>query len=159
MYLGTQNRVKTDDEYRQFVQLGITRICADPEGHPDTWTLDALEKHRDRLDGLGLSLDMIQLPLQSTPIEKQTHQDILLAGPNRDRQIDAICQMISDLGTLGIPAAKYNLNLIGIPRTPDEPGRGGSRNAAFRWDLTDQNTASGLAGELSEDENWERIDT
>ena len=158
MYLGTQNRVTTDDEYRQFVQLGITRICADPEGHPDTWTLDVLKAHRDRLDGLGLSLDMIQLPLQSVVIEKQTHPDILLAGPNRDRQIDAICQMISDLGTLGIPAAKYNLNLIGIPRTPDEPGRGGSRNAAFRWDLADQKAPPGLAGELSEDENWARID-
>jgi mannonate dehydratase len=53
---------------------------------------------------------------------------------------------------------KYNLNLIGIPRTPDEPGRGGSLNASFRWDKTDQQAEPGLAGVLSEDENWERID-
>ncbi|NKF33912.1 mannonate dehydratase, partial [Pseudomonas sp. BGM005] len=42
--------------------------------------------------------------------------------------------------------------------TPDEPGRGGSMNASFRWDKTDQQAAPGLAGVLSEDENWERID-
>ena len=30
MYLGTQNRVTTDDEYRQFAQLGIRHVCADP---------------------------------------------------------------------------------------------------------------------------------
>jgi mannonate dehydratase len=39
-----------------------------------------------------------------------------------------------------------------------ELGRGGSRNEAFRWDKTDQQAAPGLAGVLSEDENWERID-
>ncbi len=53
---------------------------------------------------------------------------------------------------------KYNLNLIGIPRTPAELGRGGSRNAAFRWELADQDAPPGLAGEVSEEDNWERID-
>ncbi len=38
-------------------------------------------------------------------------------------------------------------------------GRGGSRNAAFRWDKADQTAPPGLAGTVSEDENWERIDT
>jgi mannonate dehydratase len=101
---------------------------------------------------------MIQLPLPSSPIETATYPDILLAGPNRDRQIDAICTLIEDLAAVGVPAAKYNLNLIGIPRTPDEAGRGGSMNASFRWDKIDQNAPPGLAGPLSEDENWERID-
>jgi len=101
---------------------------------------------------------MIQLPLPSQPIEKASYPDILLAGPDRDRQIDAVCKMIENVAAAGIPAVKYNLNLIGIPRTPDEPGRGGSLNASFRWEKTDQQAAPGLAGVLSEDENWERID-
>jgi mannonate dehydratase len=58
----------------------------------------------------------------------------------------------------GIPAAKYNLCIIGIPRTAREPGRGGSRNAAFRWSRADQTAPPTAAGILSEDENWERID-
>lgn len=158
MYVGTQNYVKTDDEYRQFAQLGVRHVNADPEGNPHDWTLDTLNRHRERLEGLGLVLDMVQLPLSSHPIEKQYSPDILSKGPNRDRQIESICRLIENVGKAGIPSVKYNLNIIGIPRSEFEMGRGGSRNSTFRWDKMDQNEAPGLVGVLSEDENWERID-
>ncbi|QJX05176.1 MULTISPECIES: mannonate dehydratase [Rhizobium] len=158
MYLGTQVAALDDDDYRIFAQLGVKHINADPPGKPSSWTLSDLERHRDKVESFGLILDMIQLPLPSQPIEKASYPDILLAGPERDRQIDAVCKLIENTAAAGIPAVKYNLNLIGIPRTPDEPGRGGSLNASFRWDKTDQQAEPGLAGVLSEDENWERID-
>ncbi|EGE59129.1 UNVERIFIED_ORG: mannonate dehydratase [Rhizobium esperanzae] len=158
MYLGTQVAARDDDDYRIFAQLGVKHISADPPGKPSSWTLADIVRHRDKVESFGLILDMIQLPLPSQPIEKASYPDILLAGPERDRQIDAVCTMIENVAKAGIPAVKYNLNLIGIPRTPDEPGRGGSMNASFRWDKTDQQAAPGLAGVLSEDENWERID-
>ncbi|MBY3220237.1 mannonate dehydratase [Rhizobium laguerreae] len=158
MYLGTQVAARDDDDYRIFAQLGVKHINADPPGKPSSWTLSDLERHRDKVESFGLILDMIQLPLPSQPIEKASYPDILLAGPERDRQIDAVCKLIENAAAAGIPAVKYNLNLIGIPRTPDEPGRGGSLNASFRWDKTDQQAEPGLAGVLSEDENWERID-
>ncbi|MBY5365877.1 mannonate dehydratase [Rhizobium sp. LARHSG275] len=158
MYLGTQVAARDDDDYRIFAQLGVKHINADPPGKPSNWTLSDLERHRDKVESFGLILDMIQLPLPSQPIEKASYPDILLAGPERDRQIDAVCKLIENAAAAGIPAVKYNLNLIGIPRTPDEPGRGGSLNASFRWDKTDQQAEPGLAGVLSEDENWERID-
>ncbi|UWU16693.1 mannonate dehydratase (plasmid) [Rhizobium sullae] len=158
MYAGTQVAVRDDDDFRVFAQLGLKHICADPAGSPASWTLDDLKRHRDKVESFGLILDMIQLPLPSRPIENASYPDILLAGPNRDRQIDAVCGLIEDMAAAGIPSAKYNLNLIGIPRTPMEPGRGGSMNEAFRWEKTDQAAAPGLAGELSEEENWERID-
>lgn len=158
MYLGTQVAARDDDDYRIFAQLGVKHINADPPGKPSSWTLSDLERHRDKVESFGLILDMIQLPLPSQPIEKASYPDILLAGPERDRQIDAVCKLIENVAAAGIPAVKYNLNLIGIPRTPDEPGRGGSLNASFRWDKTDQQAEPGLAGVLPEDENWERID-
>ncbi|MBY5650371.1 mannonate dehydratase [Rhizobium leguminosarum] len=158
MYLGTQVAARDDDDYRIFAQLGVKHINADPPGKPSSWTLSDLERHRDKVESFGLILDMIQLPLPSQPIEKASYPDILLAGPERDRQIDAVCKLIENVAAAGIPAVKYNLNLIGIPRTPDEQGRGGSLNASFRWDKTDQQAEPGLAGVLSEDENWERID-
>ncbi|MGR9239067.1 mannonate dehydratase [Rhizobium leguminosarum] len=158
MYLGTQVAARDGDDYRIFAQLGVKHINADPPGKPSSWTLSDLERHRDKVESFGLILDMIQLPLPSQPIEKASYPDILLAGPERDRQIDAVCKLIENTAAAGIPAVKYNLNLIGIPRTPDEPGRGGSLNASFRWDKTDQQAEPGLAGVLSEDENWERID-
>lgn len=158
MYLGTQVAARDDDDYRVFAQLGVKNISADPPGAPASWTLEDLERHRDHVASFGLVLDMIQLPLPSRPVEQASYPDILLAGPDRDRQIDAVCRMIENCARAGIPAAKYNLNLIGIPRTEMERGRGGSLNEAFRWDKTDQGAAPGLAGVLSEDENWKRID-
>ena len=158
MYVGTQNHVRTDDEYRQFAQLGVRHVNADPEGSPHDWTLDTLKRHRERLEGLGLVLDMVQLPLSSHPIERSQSPDILSKGPNRDRQIDSICKLIENVAAAGIPSVKYNLNIIGIPRSEFEAGRGGSKNSTFRWDKMDQDAAPGLVGVLSEDENWERID-
>lgn len=158
MYIGTQNRVLDDDGYRQFAQLGVAHVCADPPGNPHDWTLQDLKCHRERLEGCGLMLDMVQLPLGSWPIERSQSPDILTAGPGRDRQIDSICRLIENLAAAGIPAAKYNLNIIGIPRSEDERGRGGSSNAAFRWDRMDASAPPGIAGEISEEENWERID-
>ena len=158
MYLGTQVAAREDDDFRVWAQLGLKHICSDPAGSPASWQLDDLLRHKEKVEGFGLTLDMIQLPLSSRPIEKAPYPDILLAGPERDRQIDAVCTLIENIAKAGIPAAKYNLNLIGIPRTAEETGRGGSLNEAFRWDKADQHAAPGAAGILSEDENWERID-
>jgi len=47
---------------------------------------------------------------------------------------------------------------VTLPRTAREPGRGGSRNAAFRWSHADQAAPPTTAGIVSEDENWQRID-
>jgi mannonate dehydratase len=159
MLLGTQLRARDDDDYRVWAQLGVTHICADPPGNPHHWSLEDLEKLRDHVARFGLAMDMVQLPLSSRPIEQQDSPHILMAKePEREREIDSICALIERIARAGIPAAKYNLNIIGIPRTPDEPGRGGSRNAAFRWDKTDQSAPPGIAGAVEEEENWARID-
>jgi mannonate dehydratase len=101
----------------------------------------------------------VQLPLSSRPIEEQDSPHILTArDPERQREIESICRLIERIGQAGIPAAKYNLNIIGIPRTEPEQGRGGSINSSFRWARADHDAAPGLAGVVDEDENWERID-
>lgn len=158
MYIGTQFRARDDDDYRVMAQLGIEHVNADPQGNPHDWTRDILEAHRAHIESFGLKLDMIQLPLSSRVIEKQYSPDVLSAGPNRDRQIDSMCQLIENAAAVGIPAVKYNLNIIGIPRTALEIGRGGSRNEAFRWDKANHDEPPTIAGIVGEDENWERID-
>ncbi len=114
--------------------------------------------HREHIESFGLILDMIQLPLSSRGIEQQYSPDILTAGPSRDHQIDSICRLIQNAAAAGIPSVKYNLNIIGIPRTALEIGRGGSRNEAFRWERADHDAPPSTAGILGEEENWERID-
>jgi mannonate dehydratase len=158
MYLGTQHAARNDDEYRQMAQLGLRHICATPPGPASEWTVEVLSRHREKIESFGLTLEMIPLPMGSDPIDEQENPDILSAGPERDRQIDGLCRVIEALGRAGIPSAKYNLNIIGIPRTEPEPGRGGSRNDAFRWEKADKDAPPTMAGVLSEDENWERID-
>lgn len=158
MHVGTQVKARDDDDLRVWAQLGVNHVCADPAGSPHDWTREILEAHKEKFANFGISLDMVQLPLGSRPIEESQSPDILTAGPERDRQIESICNLIRHLAAAGIPAAKYNLNIIGIPRTPKERGRGGSLNAAFRWDLADQNAPPGMAGVVDEDTNWERID-
>ena len=159
MHVGTQIKPRDDSDYRMWAQLGVTHVCVDPEGNPHRWSLDELERHRAHVKSFGLTLDMVQLPLNSRPLEEQDSKAILLGkDPERQRELNSVCRLIERLGAAGIPAAKYNLNIIGIPRTEREPGRGGSRNAAFRWSKTDQAAAPGIAGVVSEDANWERID-
>ncbi|AVA25976.1 mannonate dehydratase [Rhizobium sp. NXC24] len=158
MYVGTQFQARDDDDYRVMAQLGVRHVNADPDGNPHDWTLDILKAHRDHIESFGLILDMIQLPMSSNVIERQYSPDILTAGPNRDRQIDSICRLIENAAAVGIPSVKYNLNIIGIPRTEMETGRGGSRNEAFRWERADHDAPPSIAGILSEEENWERID-
>jgi mannonate dehydratase len=159
MYVGTQIKPRDDDDYRVWAQLGVGHVCDDPHGNPHDWTLDALLRHREKVESFGLSLDMVQLPMSSRPIEQQQSPHILMGrDPERQREIDSICALIERIGRAGIPAVKYNMNIIGIPRTPVERGRGGSRNAAFRWELAKQDLPPTIAGVVSEDDNWERID-
>ncbi|MFW6174484.1 MAG: mannonate dehydratase [Chloroflexota bacterium] len=159
MYVGTQTPARSDDDFRVWAQLGVNHVCADPPGNPHEWTVDDLKRHREHVESFGLTLDMVQIPLSSTPIERSQSPAIMLAqDPERDRQIESIQNIIRNVAEAGIPAVKYNMNLIGIPRTERVTGRGGSKNAAFRWAEADQDEPPGIAGQVSENEFWERID-
>jgi mannonate dehydratase len=159
MHVGTQIKPRDDRDYRVWAQLGVNHVCVDPPGNPHHWGLDDLCRHKEYVESFGLKLDMVQLPMSSRPIEQQESPHILMGqDPERQREIDSICGLIERLAKAGIPAAKYNLTILGIPRTAREPGRGGSRNAAFRWSRTDQAAPPTAAGIVSEDAYWERID-
>ena len=76
----------------------------------------------------------------------------------RSREIESIQNIIRMCGEVGIPAVKYNMNIIGIPRSEREAGRGGASASTFRWTKMNQDDPPTIAGEVSEDEFWERID-
>lgn len=163
MYVGTQLGgdafEKLGDRYlRQLAQLGVKHVCIDPIGDPYQWTRDVLARHVDRLDAAGLILDMVQLPLPSSGIERR-HQSpgIVLGSADRDREIDGICRLIETLSEVGIGATKYNFNLLGIPRTSSERGRGGALLSTFRHDQTENDGELTVAGRVDADIFWERI--
>jgi mannonate dehydratase len=163
MYVGTQVSARNDLEYRTWAQLGLKHICGYPTGNWWSWSKDVLAAYREKVEKYGLILDMTTLPLNSSRIDSKTAQseapNIMLGkSPERDREIEAINKFIENCAAVGIPSVKYNMNLIGIPRTKDTKGRGGSKNSTFRWAEADHNAPPTSAGIVAEDENWERID-
>ncbi|KFL31292.1 mannonate dehydratase [Devosia riboflavina] len=163
MYVGTQlsgekfNEVG-DAHLRQLAQLGLRHVCVDPVGNPHDWTREVLERHIERIEAAGLVLDMVQLPMSSAGVDKVKSPSIVMGrDPDREREVDSICRLIETLGALGIKAAKYNFNILGIPRTPSERGRGGAIMSTFRHDQTTDDAVPSSAGTVSADEMWERI--
>jgi mannonate dehydratase len=78
-------------------------------------------------------------------------------SPERDREIDNICQMIRNASRAGIPALKYNMSILGVVRTESTPGRGGSRYSTFVYDQAKQDPPLTEAGPVSANDSWERI--
>lgn len=165
MYVGTQlggdQFAKVGDRYlRQLAQLGVRHVCIDPVGDPWQWNRDILMRHAEHVSKLGLVLDMVQLPLPSSGIERK-HQSpgIVLGKPGeRDREIDGICKIIEALAEAGIGAAKYNFNVLGIPRTESETGRGGQKLSTWRADQATDGDTLTIAGKVSAEEFWGRIE-
>ena len=121
---GHQNR-STDADLRVLAALGVEHICSSLPSRTldDSWSVDGLTKLRERVERFGINLDMVPLPLSSSPISRAENPHIMLGkSPERDREIDQICTMIGNAKKVGIPALKYNLTLLGVVRTGSTPG-------------------------------------
>jgi mannonate dehydratase len=96
--------------------------------------------------------------LSNAPIGRAENPNLLLGkSPERDREIDQICQMIRNAARAGIPAVKYNLTLLGVVRTEPTAGRGGARYSTFVYDQARQDGPPAESGPVSADALWERI--
>ena len=159
MKAGTQHG-DSDAILRVLAGFGVNHICSRlPSAQPDeAWSVESLTRLRERVESFGLTLDMVPLPLSSSEISKSENPAILLGkDPERDRQIDDLCQMIRNTARAGIPSVKYNLTLIGIPRTAPTLGRGRARYSTFKYADAKQDPALTIAGKVDADVYWERI--
>ena len=95
MYIGTQVGARGDSDLEQWAQLGVVNVCSDPPGSPHEWVLDDLKNHVEKLAGYGITLDMIQIPLSSTPLETSQSPNVMLGkSPERDREIESIQNIV-----------------------------------------------------------------
>jgi len=159
MKVGTQHD-SADDVLAVLAAFGVTNICSRlPSARfDDQWSVEGLTKLRERVERFGITLDMVPLPMSSNPIARAENPNILLGkSPERDREIDDICQMIRNASRAGIPSLKYNLTLLGVPRTANTPGRGGARYSTFVYDEASQDPPLTEAGVVGPDVYWERI--
>ena len=158
MKVGHQGH-SSDADLKVLAALGVQHICsALPSRKLDeAWSVDGLSKLRERIEKAGVGLDMVPLPMSSSLVTGAENPNIVLGkSPERDREIDAICQMVRNAGKVGIPAVKYNFTLLGVLRTGAVPGRGGARYSSFDFDkLKDAPPLDGAPA--TDEEMWDRI--
>jgi mannonate dehydratase len=159
MKVGTQHD-SSDETLAILAAFGVNNICSRlPSARfDDDWSAEGLMRLRERVEKFGISLDMVPLPLSSNEISKSENPNILLGkSPERDKEIDDICQMIRNTAKAGIPALKYNMTLLGVVRTGTSPGRGGAAYSTFIFDKARPDPPLTAAGPVDADRYWERI--
>jgi len=159
MKVGTQHG-DSEEILRACAAFGVHNICGElPSRRLDeAWSVESLTRLRDRVAAHGITLDMVPLPMSSSEIAEAEMPAIFLGrSPERDRNIDDICQIIRNCARAGIPAVKYNFTIIGIPRSGTAAGRGGARYSEFVYARAQQDPPTTIAGRVDADTYWERI--
>jgi mannonate dehydratase len=158
MRVGTQHG-DSDAILKVMAGFGVNHICSRlpaPAMGPE-WSVDSLSRLRERVESFGLTLDMVPLPMSSLEISRMESPAIMLGTePDRQKQIDGICEMLRNTSRAGIPSVKYNLTFIGVPRTTPSKGRGGARYSTFNYS-EGTNEPLTVAGKVDADLYWERI--
>jgi mannonate dehydratase len=145
---------------RALAAFGVTNICSGKIGNAgdEGWTIDGLTRLRKHVESFGVKLDCVPLPLSSGYITRSEHPEIMMAkDPERERTIEAFCQMIRNCGKVGIPMVKYNLTFIGVVRTERTIGRGGASQSAFDFSKSKQEPPLTEAGRITDEIYWDRI--
>lgn len=163
MKLGTQfgGTQPSDNTLRVLAEFGVMHLCSGmPSRRFDqNWSVEGLTRLREKIESYGIRLEMVPLPMSSSPIGRAEFPAIMLGkSPERDQEIGQICQMIRNVSRAGIPAVKYNFTLLGVVRTTPVRGRGGALYSAFNSaDARRENPPLTAAGHVSAEEYWDRI--
>ena len=158
MKLGTQHG-DSDGILRVMAAFGVNHICSGvPSNRLDEkWSVEGLTRLRERIEKYGIKLEMVQLPTSAYITQSGIRAVMEGRSPERDREIDAVCQMIRNTARAGIPVIKYNLTILGVVRTEPTPGRGGAMYSTFDYSKAREDPPLTEAGPVSADAHWERI--
>lgn len=146
---------------RAVAAFGIKHICSGALSQrlDEKWSAEGLSRLRQQVESFGINLAMLPLPLSSVTINRNSYPHILLGqDPERDREIDAICQMIRNAGKAGIPALKYNLTYLGVVRSEPTRCRGGALCGTFVYDKAKVDPQVFEMAKGNDDMMWERIE-
>lgn len=136
-------------------QLGVKyAVSSVPEGPdlPPAWDFDHLFRLKQSFADGGFQLSVIE----SAPASIQ--EPIKLGAPDRDVHIDHFCQLIENMGRLGIPVMCHNwMAGLSWQRTSMAlPGRGGARVTGY--DHAALATAPLTQwGEITEEQLWDNM--
>jgi len=162
MYIGEQLNDFSDNKLLWAATMGVEHIAANNarnagiENPDGTWDVGRIKTLQKRLAEYGLTMDVLSLELQSSFMTGHRHPGIMRGLPSRDAEIEIIKQNVRAAAEAGVPCLKYNLNLLGVPRTGRVPGRGGAMYSHFNYDeWTDHSLTD--AGPMPEEKMWDVI--
>jgi mannonate dehydratase len=157
--VGTQHG-DSDEILKAMAAFGCNNICGSMPSRKldEKWSVEALTKHREHVESFGISLDMMPVTMTSASIDRAEMPAIYLGqSPERDRNIDDVCQQIRNCAKAGIFQVKYTFTILGIPRSGRVKGRGPSTYSEFVLAKDENKDKPTIAGTVSADEYWERI--
>jgi len=156
--LGTQHG-DSDDILKVLAAFGVNHICAVPPtlGKEDDWSVDALSKKREHIESYGIRADALRLIHPNFVSKSDTRYTMMGKSPERDREIDSICEKIRSAVRAGFPILTYNLTMLGVVRSRSTVGRGGATYATFNYAEDVDHDKLTAAGQVSAEESWERI--
>jgi len=161
MYVGSQAAFTRSENGLAFLKRhGVDHVDGgQPKYVPGTgWALDEILAAQERCARHRISLDMFHLPLSSAGIDKVPMPNILLGkSPQRDREIEDLCRIISMAKKLGITGLNYNLTILPILRAARKPGRGGSSYSSWVLAEAPKDQPLTKAGPVPLDVFWDRI--
>jgi len=162
VYIGEQLENLSDQVLTWIAQLGVEHIAVQStagtgiENADGTWNVEGIKRLQDRLSKFGITMDALALDLPSEYVTKLRYPGIMTGSATRDAEIEIIKQNIQAAGEAGVPCLKYNLGILGVPRTGRVLGRGGARYSHFdigEW--TDHSLTE--AGPMPAERMWEII--
>lgn len=133
------------------------------------WTSEGLADLKAMINAEGMELAALE---NFAPVH---WYDVLLDGPQRDRQMEHLKRILRDLGRLGIPVMGYNFSIAGVWGRVEGPfARGGAKSVGYEdpeqtpiplgmvWnmvydtDLFDAQQPKGYLPPVSSEEMWQR---
>ena len=158
--LGTQHG-DSDDILKVLAAFGVNHICALPpaldKDRGGDWSTEALSRKREQIESYGIKADALRLIHPTTLPNSEIRHVMMGKSPERDREIDAVCEKIRNAARAGFPMLTYNLTMLGVVRTTSTPGRGGATYSTFNYQQARDIDTMTEAGKVSVDESWERI--
>jgi len=157
--VGTQHG-DSDAVLKAMAAFGCNHICSSLPSRTmdEKWSVESLTRLRERVESYGLTLEIIPITMTSADITRAEMPAIYLGqSPQRDRNIDDICQQIRNCAKAGVFQVKYNFTILGIPRSGTAKGRGPSRYSEFVLANDKNKDSPTIAGTVDADSYWERI--
>lgn len=136
------------------LQLGVTNVIASlprsEDGSRLVWNLDSLTAMKQRFEDAGFTILAIEA---SPPMDK-----IRLGLPGREEEIEGVCELLTNMGKLGIPVWCWNwMAVMNWLRTSvDTPTRGGALVTAYNHAEMSQELTD--AGVVTEERLWENFE-